>query len=177
VAATPKQITLSISSEQVLPGETYHLCFVSMDDREHDVEYISLPTDGAQQILSGLAAAVVALQGADPFFSGVQSSLDLLSPSLTFTIAPTIAKASLDAVISPPGSLWWTYIAFPLAIVDQVVRGAYADALREQGQPDKAGPEEQQVPTEQTIHTAAFASKQYDGLSDQQVPHSRYGKS
>jgi hypothetical protein len=174
--ATPKQVRLSINISQVLPGETYHLCFVSLDGNEHDVEYVSAGTDGAEQILTGLASAIVALQGADTFFTGIQSTFDPLSPSLTFTVAPTLAKASLDAVIRPPGSIWWSYIPFPLALVDEVVRGAYSDCLRGGGQPDKAEPEEAKVPTETSIKVDGFASKQFDGITDQQVARSRYGR-
>jgi hypothetical protein len=174
--ATPKQIKLSISESEVIPTATYHLCFTSLDGKQHEVQYVSAGSDGAEQILIGLMNQIVALQGADPFFGSIQSTLDP-SPAVTFTIATTIAKASLDAVALPPGSIWWDYVAFPLALVDQVVRGAYADALKEEGQPDKGGPEEQQVPNEQSIRSAAYASKQFDGLSDQQIQRNRYSKS
>lgn len=172
--AVAKQMSLSISDDQVLPEQTYHLTFISLDGVEHEVTYTSLATDGAAQILAGLAAAIVALQGADSFFTGIQSTVDTVSPSLTFTVAPTLARASLDAVIDVLGTIWWDYVPFPLALADQVVRGAYADALREDGQPDKGQGEEQQVPTEQAVRMNAMASKQYDPFSDQQSAHSRY---
>jgi hypothetical protein len=174
--ATPKEITLSMAESEVIPESTYTLTFISLDGAEHPVTYTSLPTDNAEQILNGLADALVALQGADPFFVGIQSTVDPLSPNLKFTIPPTLAKAGLDAVVAAPGSIWWTYVPFPLALVDQVVRGAYADAMREQGQPDKGQPEEQQVATEQGIVVNAFAAKQYNALTDQQVAHSRYSR-
>lgn len=178
-----KHILLSISESQVLPGETYTLTFISLDGKRHPVFYTSLPTDGAEQIMTGLAAAVVALQGADTFFAQIQTIVDTVSPSLTFVVEPTIGKVSLDAIVQPPTvqdeaptSIWWDHVAFPLALVDQVVRGAVADALREEGQADKGGAEEQAVATEQQVAHTHIASKQFDGLTDQQIPRSRYGR-
>jgi hypothetical protein len=175
--AVPKMLKLMISEQQVIPSAKYQLVFTSLDSKQHTVVYTSLGTDDAVQILDGLIKAMIELQGADPFFTGIDSTLDAsIAPSAMFTIAPTIAKVSLDALVIPPGSIWWSKVLFPRALVDQVVRGAYADALKEEGQPDKGMPEEQQVPNEQTIRTAAYASKQYDGLTDQVIQRSRYSK-
>lgn len=45
-------------------------------------------------------------------------------------------------------TMWWMVVVFPARIADLVIRGAYADALREDGQTDKASVEEQAVLTE-----------------------------
>jgi hypothetical protein len=172
--ATPKQIRLSMATEDVIPGSTYQLTFTSLDNAQHTAVYTSLGTDGPTQIMDGLINAMIALQGADPFFSSVQSSLDTVSPSVMFTISPTIAKASLNAVTVPPGSIWWSYVPFPLALVEQVVRGVVADVRGEQGQTDKEQAENQMVPAETKLQVGTKTGNEYDPLTDQQRPHSRY---
>jgi hypothetical protein len=138
------------------------------------VTYISLSTDNAQQILAGLIDAMIILQTADPFFTGVQSSLDTVSPSATFTIDKTMGLVSMDTEITPPGATFWELVPFPLVLVDQVVRGAYAEALKEGGQTDKGAAEEQIMPSENQVATGKFDAPQYPPLTDQQKPRSRY---
>jgi hypothetical protein len=47
---------------------------------------------------------------------------------------------------APAGSpTWWTLVPFPLEIVELIVEGAYADALREDGQFDKGAERQQAV--------------------------------
>lgn len=169
-----QQFKLSLSAEQVVPGATYQLTFTTVDSIDHPAIYTALSTDNAQQILAGLIAAMITLQPADPFFTGVQSTLDTVSPSATFTIDKTVGLVSMDAEVIPPGSSFWELVPFPLVLVDQVVRGAYAEALKEGGQTDKGAAEEQIMPAENQVATAKFDAPEYPPLTDQQKPGSRY---
>ena len=67
-------------------------------------------------------------------------------------------------------AVWWALVEFPFAICDPVVRGAYSDALREEGQTDKAQAEEQGATTGQIERASVFTSTPRDPLSDQQPP-------
>jgi hypothetical protein len=174
VSGTGQQFTLTITQEQVVPGATYQLTWTTFDSEEHLAIYTALATDNAQQILSGLIDGMITLQPADDFFKGVQSTLDTVSPNATFTINKTIGMVSLHAEIVQQGAVFWDLVPFPFALVDAVVRGAYADALKESGQADKAAAEEQAVPTETTVRTGAETAPQYAPLTDQQQPSSRY---
>jgi hypothetical protein len=145
-----------------------------VDNVEHQAVYTALPTDSAQQILSGLIDSTIALQGADPFFTGVSSTLDTTSPAATFTVAQNLGTVSLHPVLIPPGASYWDWVPFPLALVDQVVRGVVADVRGEQGQTDKQQAEEQVVPSETKLQVGTKTGNEYDPLTDQQRPHSRY---
>ncbi len=62
----------------------------------------------------------------------------------------------------------WTLVPFPFALADPVVRGAYSDALREEGQTDKGMAEEQAAGQAQVERAATFAAPDYDPLTGQQ---------
>jgi hypothetical protein len=172
-----QQLKLTLTQEQVVPGALYTLEFTTVDGEQHLAAYTALPTDNMQQILSGLMDNVIALQPTDPFFAGVTSTLDAVSPSATFTIDQTLGMVSMHTDITAPSSTsstFWDLVPFPLALVDQVVRGAYAEALKEGGQSDKGAAEEQTVPTEQTVAVDKFRGHQFLPLADQVQQTSRY---
>ena len=171
---TSQGFTLTIVDDQIITGSTYQLTFTTIDNEQHVASYVALPTDNAQQVLQGLIDAIVAAQTDDAFFFGVQSSIDTVSPNALFSIDKTIGEVSMDAIMAPPGQTYWDIVLFPFALADQVVRGAYADALREGGQSDKGDSQEQAVPTENAVRTGAELAQQYDVLTDQQQPKSRY---
>jgi hypothetical protein len=83
----------------------------------------------------------------------------------------------LDATFEVPGSNFWDIVLFPFVLADQVVRGAYADALGEQGQTDKKAPEEQAVITEQQVRAGAMKGPQHDPLTDQYLGPQERSKS
>jgi hypothetical protein len=72
------------------------------------------------------------------------------------------------------GNAWWEVVLFPLALVEPVVRGAYADALRDLGQTDKAMAEEQGAAQEQGNQMSKALAPGYDDLTDQRAPAPRY---
>jgi hypothetical protein len=63
---------------------------------------------------------------------------------------------------------------FPLALVEPVVRGAYADALREGGQLDKATTEEQGAVSDLASRQSRIVAPPYNPLTDQDRPKPRY---
>jgi len=69
---------------------------------------------------------------------------------------------------------WWSQLAFPADNGDLIVHGAYADALREDGQTDKALAEEQALIGELEHKIASRILAPYDPLTDQAVPAARY---
>jgi hypothetical protein len=69
---------------------------------------------------------------------------------------------------------WWQALPFPESLVDLVVRGAYSEALREDGQTEKAIAEEQAVMSDAFIKAASQLGLAYDVLSDQARPAQRY---
>jgi len=158
---------LTIAPDQFMQGAIYTLTFTTVDSNQHIASYTAASTDNTQQVLAGLINAMIALQTLDPFFTGVQSALDTVGPSATFTINKTLGNASLDAIILAPGSTYWDLVPFPFVLADQVVRGAGADVLGEQGQTDKKAVEEQAVKTEFDVRTGAFTAPKHDALTDQ----------
>ena len=73
-----------------------------------------------------------------------------------------------------PGSAWWEIVLFPRVISEQVMRGAHADLLKEWGQTDKAGVEEQAVPAETAVSEVEFNTTPNPPLTGQQRAMSRY---
>jgi hypothetical protein len=69
---------------------------------------------------------------------------------------------------------WWALVPFPLDLVELVVGGAYADALREDGQTEKANVQEQAVLAELNLQTALQVHQTYDPMTDQSRPAPRY---
>jgi hypothetical protein len=180
VPATPytpgqgQSFTLSITQAQVVSNTLYTTTFTTVDEVQHVAAYTALPTDNAQQILNGLIQNIISMQPTDPFFTGVRSTLDTVSPAATFTLDKSIGMVSLHVLIQPPGGAFWDLVPFPFALVDEVVRGAYANSLKEGGQTDKGGIEEKVVPTELQIAAGKFTAPQYPALTDQSQQRSRY---
>jgi hypothetical protein len=69
---------------------------------------------------------------------------------------------------------WWELILIPESIHDLILRYAFAEALREDGQFDKAAQEEQAVIQEAISKIAALVGPPFDTVSDQSRPASRY---
>lgn len=69
---------------------------------------------------------------------------------------------------------WWTIVPFPMVIADPVWRGAYSDALRDEGQHAKAQAEEQAALAELQASIQRNLSTRYDTVTNQEtgVPRS-----
>ena len=147
------------------PAAVYSLNFKDITGASHIVDYTATLDDGNQQILAGLIAAVQSGAFSDPFFAGVVSTLDTVSPLAQFS---TNMKISLDAQMTLPGSPWWELVLMPIDLADQIMRGATADALKEWGQMQAGGAEEQLVPVESQVSSSKFATNQTPKLTGQQ---------
>lgn len=75
---------------------------------------------------------------------------------------------------SVTNTAWWKLIPFPYVLADCVWHGVYADALREDGQTQKALAEEQSALAELQLSIKRNLFDRYDTLTDQQtgVPRS-----
>jgi len=95
------------------------------------------------------------------------------------TYSPTVGdcfKSKTDANLAhqPPDPAYWDPVLFPLELVEPVVRGAYSDALREDGQHDKAQVEEQAALAEPNFKRSAILNAPYDMMTDQSRAATRY---
>ncbi len=68
----------------------------------------------------------------------------------------------------------WELVEFPYQIAEPVVKGAYSDALRDDGQTEKAMAEEQRAMQALGERASAQIAPDYDLLTDQQLPKPRY---
>jgi hypothetical protein len=69
---------------------------------------------------------------------------------------------------------WWQIVPFPESVADLTVRYAFAEALREDGQFDKAQAEENAVIQDAVTKIAAMINVPFDTITDQARPPSRY---
>jgi hypothetical protein len=165
--------TVAIGTNQVKTGATYLLTFTDDAGQEHEVSYTAVSTDNAQQIIVGLINAIQTAKTGDAFFNDVFASLDLTNLQLILSVG---AEAGLDAQMRPAPTPYWTLSPFPFALVDQVVRGVYADVLKTEGQADKGAAEEQSVPQETQLRIGAGMATGTDMITDQTTARGRYGR-
>ncbi len=170
-ATTRQVIEFTLTVDDVIPGATYSLTFRGAAGEKHTVTYVATDSDNAEQILSSLIAAITVAADTDDFFVDVWSELNTTSLVAAFS---TSTPVSIDAVMTLPGSPWWELVPFPRALADQVIRGAYADLLREWGQADKGAAEEQAVPQETQTSESDFDTTPNPPLTGQQRAISRY---
>jgi len=169
VPGTPELVLISLSTQTTFPGATYTLTITDSTGSQHSVAYSSSVTDSGAQILNGLILAIEA--SSDTYFEGVQMVIDATLLTLSLSI---MDNASVDVVTTVTGSAYWDVVPFPRALADQVIRGAYADLLKEWGQSDKGAMEEQAVPSETTTAEATFDTTPNPALIGQQRALSRY---
>jgi len=168
--AVPQLVQLRLSAGDFVIGGEYSLKVRQANGTEHTVQYSALATDSTVQVLAGLVGAAPASLSA-AYFEGVSFLID---PVLLTLVIGTPEAASVEAFLQPPGSAWWTRVDFPMDLVETVVEGAYGDALKEGGQNEKAGPQEQQAGNEQVKRQGTILRQSSDMLTDQQRPLSRY---
>jgi hypothetical protein len=162
-------IQLTMSAQSAIPRAAYELDFTDVGAELHVAEFINNPGRSSLAILQGIVAVIEA--STDPFFNAMSTSIDPIALTLKFASYDLV---SLNAEIVPMGSAWWEPVLFPLALVEPVVRGAYADALREAGQTDKAMAEEQITVQEQGDRVTKALAPGYNPLTDQLAPANRY---
>ncbi len=161
--------SVTITGEATIPGGLYRLTMTGSDGTPHPIEYQSLITDTAAQMIEGWVAAIAA--SSDDFWTTVTLQA---APGQGILFLEIEDNASTSAAIILIGDPYWEWNPFPQVLAEQVVRGAYADLLKEWGQTDKGLAEEQQVPAEAATSEGDFATTPNPPLSGQQVPMSRY---
>lgn len=171
VAGQPQIAKVTIDDSLVARDTDFNLTFIDALGDEHTVTYTADVNDASEQVLAGLAAAISTAGATDPVLAAVQTSIDLPNKTLVIT---TPKRAGISAEAVPEASNYWDSILFPLELVDLVVRGGYADALREDGQTDKANAEEQLVYAEVKAKQSAIIPGPYNPMTDQARPAPRY---
>jgi len=166
--ATAQVFSVNMQPGTWQSGATYQVIIVDASGTTHLVSYVSQPTDTTSQVIDGLLAGF----NADPFLQTLPVTPDHLN--MTLTIASPTQQLQVDGQILAPVSFKWLVIPFPFALVDAVLRGAYADALKEWGQTEKAGAEEKAVGEEVIVRGKAFTAPVTDKHSDQTFGKPRY---
>lgn len=173
VAGQSQVTKLVVTQDQVSTGTTYQLDITDPFGVVHSVQYTALAGDSSIQILNGLAAAVQASRTSDPYFDSVSTTVDTATSELHLATADV---ASIHGAQTAPASPFWVLVPFPLRLRDQVVEGATADAMVEQGQTDKSQVQNQMADQTNTEAMSSSLSNPYDILTDQQKPRSRYAR-
>ena len=178
------QVTrVTLNTDTTFPGATYTMTLTESNGSMHVVSYVSNLYDGSSQILKGLLVA--AETDADVYWQSVVKTFDPTGLTLDLSVndefsTDVIARRPPPPVPppSPPpggtGGAYWEMNPFPKIIVEQVVRGAYADLLQEWGQDSKAAAQEQTVPLETSISAEDFGPMPNPELTGQQRALSRY---
>jgi hypothetical protein len=164
------QIGLVTLPNPLIASGLYKITMIDSANGVHSIQYESEPTDGVTEILNGLISNFNA--STDPWFASV-----LLVPNFTYgTLTISIFElASINAEVESPISPWWELIPFPFDLAEQVIRGVYADMLKQFGQTDKGIAEEGVVPTEQAARLSSITTgSDEDELTTQQLTKPRY---
>jgi hypothetical protein len=158
----------------------YKFIFTDQSGGLHYLCYSSPCAQDSIQFMGGLRDAINMEGAADPFFLGVTTELDVTNgvPTLILSTADPIDLQAMivgtpstpTTPVPPPALGSWALVPFPFALVDRVLRGAMADALRELGQNEKAMPEEQASIAEAAARAGAYIGPPFNRLSDQQQP-------
>jgi hypothetical protein len=171
-AGGQSQITrTTLTDETTYPGSTYAMTLTGSDGTAHTVEYVSHSYDSSSQILQGLLLAAEAAGVTDTFWTTVQFAFDPSALTLDASVRDVFSTTHL---VTRPGSAWWELVPFPRELAEQVMRGAYADLLKEWGQTDKGMVEEGAVSQEQGITEGKFTTMPTPQLTGQEAALSRY---
>jgi hypothetical protein len=165
----PQITQVTISSDQAKGSTIYALVFRDPDGGVHTASYDAAPSDGLSEIITGLETAITG--SSDPWFAAVTVTVDTTLGTIQVN---TTSPVSTDATMSPEVSIYWTIVLFPYALFEPVMDGAYADALREAGQTDKAMAEQQGAVAELAVAASKSLAPAYNTLTEQQRSAPRY---
>jgi hypothetical protein len=170
VPPTAQVTQVYLQPAQLLPGMLWKITIIDAGppSETHVASYQSLPTDGTTEIINGILAAFDPT--VDDFFSQLVVTADYDLRILTIVSPGFII---VQATVTPPFSKW-ELVAFPYALAEPVIRGAYSDALREAGQTDKAMAEEQGAVADVTDRVTKALAPGYNDLTDHRAPAPRY---
>src|ERR1051326_3600821 len=165
--ATPQLTTVNLSTTPFAQIALYEVTVFDYTGTPQTASYQSVITDTPASILGAIVARMT---------GGVFDRIAVTSDPTTMILNIQSQEGlTIDADFLPqPSPTPWQIVPFPFALADQVVRGAMADYYKEAGQSDKGAQEEQAVPQETATRAEWFTSKEFDQLTDQQKPKSRY---
>jgi hypothetical protein len=170
----PQLAVLTLEQELDLQSALYT---IRAQNREgnHQVSYTSQPDEALQVTLEGIIQAINDAAAADPFWGTVIADPDPDTDTIEFLTVETVRfQATAESQFVPDTVIAWEQVIFPMVIAEPVMRGIYSDALREEGQTDKAGVEETATTQELALATGKSINQPYDRMTDQQQPRSRY---
>jgi hypothetical protein len=173
-SATPAapQTTVATLPSTLIPNAIYQITIGEPNGLLHSFEYATVAGDDANTILDGIKAAFDSAALADTFLAGLTCIVDYAHRKLSFS---GLQDFSLSGIVIITDSPYWEPVDFPFALLDQTIRGVYADMLKEDGQTDKGMAEEQIVPTENTaVLTNIATGEDDDDLTTQQITKPRY---
>jgi hypothetical protein len=155
----------------VVPGSTWKFTLIDTAGVEHVAIYEALPSDGQTEIINGIIASFNPTPPDDLFLTLVVTA----NYDLRFITIFSPAYVTVQAEVTSPIELSkWELVKFPLALVEPVVDGAYADALREAGQTDKAMAEQQNSTADFADRVTKALPPGYTDLTDARAPAPRY---
>jgi hypothetical protein len=167
-AAVPQRTTITLPDPAVFG--LYEVTIIDSANQKHSFQYDSVVGDDNIDILNGLKAAFDT--STDMWFDSATVTPDF---TLARFIIETFEIVSVNADVIAHASPWWEKVSFPFDLMDQVVRGVYANMLKKSGQTDKGTAEEQVVPTEDQVVTSSLSTgEQTDALTTQQITQPRY---
>jgi hypothetical protein len=169
IPPTAQVTRVYLQPPQVVPGSTWTITIIDDAGEPHVALYQALPTDGVTEIINGILAAFHP-SPPDDLFSQLVITPDFSLRTLTI-VSP--GYITVQAAFTPAFSKWEP-VLFPYALAEPVIRGAYADALREAGQTDKALAEEQATLQEVADRVTKALPPGYNDLTDVRAPAPRY---
>lgn len=144
-------------------------------DGQHQVGYTSERDEDLETTLTGIIGAINAAATGDPFWGEVIANPDADTNSIEFLTTETVEFRGTAEVQSDPNvGDQWEQVVFPQRIAEPVMNGMYQDALREEGQTDKALAEAPVTERELVVATSKSVNQPFDRLTQQQAPRSRY---
>ena len=157
---------------QLVAGSVWVITVIDADGSTHVATYQSAPSDGPTEIINGILAAFNPTPPDDCFNELVVTANYALRFITIVSAEPIAVQASVTAPSDAASK--WELVAFPYALAEPVIRGAYSDGLREAGQTDKGMAEEQGAVAEVGDRIGKASATGYDALTDQQRPAPRY---
>jgi len=167
-ASIPQTFLVNLNPGTWQSGATYQVKVTDAHGTLHTASYASAVTDSSSDVVNGVLAAM----NADPFLQTLPVMADHVN--MTLSISSPSQQIAVDAQMQAPDSVYWQYVPFPFALADIVLRGAYADCLKEWGQNEKAAASEQLAATEGASRANSYLGPPFNKLTDQSQPRPKY---
>ena len=171
----PQITVLSLNPTLDLIKTLYTIDARDSQNGRHQVSYQSVSGEDLITTIAGIEEAISDAVLTDTWWGGVIVQTDADALTITFTNGDQVRYSAI-AEVTPEAETtqFWELVVFPQIIAESVMRGMYSDALREEGQTDKAAVEEQAVVPELALATEKTVNQPADRMTDQQQSRSRY---